>query len=324
MRDYKRVSPRFWPEAQAGGWTDDMKMLALYLLTCEHRTTEGLYRLPVEYMAADLSGADGLGCDLAGAWSPERVRAALARLSADGFVSYDHAARVVFLPRALAYQAPENPNQRKAAIKSLRGLPRRRSSRPSSRRRGATARSSRRSCANSWRNRRRERMAESPAPAPAPLQLQLQKNLWPPLPRRPCLLPKKQKEQTADSPTTGRPTPARSASPRRGSAGRLSDANRIAAVAAAGHVAEYAAGAGVDLLYVPLPRHLHRPQAHLRGLGVGPAGGLRSRRAPNADAARILCLACQAGGHARRLPRRHLHREPRLGPRGLPPRRRTT
>ena len=42
MRDYKRVSPRFWTEAQAGGWSDDMKMLALYLLTCEHRTTEGL------------------------------------------------------------------------------------------------------------------------------------------------------------------------------------------------------------------------------------------------------------------------------------------
>ena len=75
-------------------------------------------------MAADLSGADQLGCDLAGAWSAERVRQALAQLSADGFVKYDHAARVVFLPRALVYQAPENPNQRKAAIKSLLGLPR--------------------------------------------------------------------------------------------------------------------------------------------------------------------------------------------------------
>ena len=100
-----------------------MKMLALYLLTCEHRTTEGLYRLRIEYMAADLSGADGLGCDLADSWSPERVRTALARLSDDGFVRFDHAARVVFLPRALAYQAPENPNQRRAAVKSLRELP---------------------------------------------------------------------------------------------------------------------------------------------------------------------------------------------------------
>ena len=29
----------------------------------------------------------------------------------------------MFLPRALAYQAPENPNQRRAAVKSLRELP---------------------------------------------------------------------------------------------------------------------------------------------------------------------------------------------------------
>ena len=172
MRDYNRVSPRFWPEAQAGGWSDDMKMLGLYLLTCEHRTTEGLYRLPVEYMAADLSGADGLGCDLAGAWSAERVRQALAQLSADGFVKYDHAARVVFLPRALVYQAPENPNQRKAAIKSLlgpaadaapRGLPRGCAEPLPGAREGAARTVARNRCAKGWAN-----LQLTPAPTPAP------------------------------------------------------------------------------------------------------------------------------------------------------------
>jgi len=108
---YSRVSPRFWTEAMRDGWSDDMKLLALYLLTCPHRRTEGLYLLPLGYVAEDLG------------WSGERVSASLAQLLVEGFAEYDTKARVVFLPHALKYQRPDNQNQITHAVKSVLDLP---------------------------------------------------------------------------------------------------------------------------------------------------------------------------------------------------------
>ena len=117
---YSRVSSRFWPEAKEGGWTEDMVTLGLFLLTCEQRTTEGLYRLPKGYMIEDLP--DG--------WTVERLTASLDALSAEGFAHYDDKARVVFLPKAMKYQRPDNKNQQTAAIRNLKGLPATRFSEP--------------------------------------------------------------------------------------------------------------------------------------------------------------------------------------------------
>lgn len=112
MREYNRVSPRFWTEAQVEGWSDAEKLLGLYLLTCEARTTEGLYRLTWQTVSGDLD------------WSLERVTQTVSKLLARGFVAYDETARVVLLPKALSYQRPENANQIKAAVKSILALPR--------------------------------------------------------------------------------------------------------------------------------------------------------------------------------------------------------
>ena len=49
---YFRVSPAIW---RAGTWTDDMRVLACYLLTSPHRTLEGLFILPQGYIC-------GIGC----------------------------------------------------------------------------------------------------------------------------------------------------------------------------------------------------------------------------------------------------------------------
>jgi hypothetical protein len=108
---YWRVSPNFWRHAAEHDWSEDVRALAMYLLTNPHRKTEGLYWLPIGYMASDL------------AWLTERVAESLAILEAEGFVAYDHKASVVFLPKALKYQRPDNPNQWTAAIRSIRELP---------------------------------------------------------------------------------------------------------------------------------------------------------------------------------------------------------
>lgn len=107
---YWRVSPKFWPESSS--WSDDGRLLALYLLTCPHRTTEGLFRLPKPYMVADIG------------WSSERLAEAMAELLGEGFIEWDEKRSLVLIVNAMKYQAPENPNQRKSAVIKLAELPR--------------------------------------------------------------------------------------------------------------------------------------------------------------------------------------------------------
>lgn len=86
-------------------------MLALYLLTCEHRNLEGLYRLPFAYIEADLD------------WPREAVVNSMADLIRDGFVDYDQDAQVVFLPNALKYHTPKSSKQIQGALNALQGVP---------------------------------------------------------------------------------------------------------------------------------------------------------------------------------------------------------
>lgn len=102
---YHKVSPKFWTTVQAEAWSEDARTLALYLLTCPHRTTEGLFRLPKAYILDDLD------------WTSKRLTEPFAELLARGFIDYDEQARWVLLVGALKYNAPENPNQAKAAAK---------------------------------------------------------------------------------------------------------------------------------------------------------------------------------------------------------------
>ena len=106
---YFRVAPRFWDDAAS--WTDDAKLLALYLLTCPHRTSEGLFRMPKAYAREDME------------WSPERFEEAFRELLEVGFIRYDETARVVLIRKALKYQAPANDNMAKAALAKLDDLP---------------------------------------------------------------------------------------------------------------------------------------------------------------------------------------------------------
>lgn len=108
---YFRISPRFWARAEQRGWGDDTKLLALYLLTGPHRTTEGLYRLPKRYAQADLE------------WSGEQFDEQLRELIQAGFCDYDEQAQVVLVKGALRYQACPNENVAKAAVRRLNELP---------------------------------------------------------------------------------------------------------------------------------------------------------------------------------------------------------
>ena len=108
---FAQVSPQFWTDPVVAQWNDAQQKLALYLLTCPHRNLQGLYRLSIRYAAEDLG------------WSEQKTKRTLERLIEDGFAEYDDDAKVVFLPRTLAYYMPKSEAQVKGAVAALATVP---------------------------------------------------------------------------------------------------------------------------------------------------------------------------------------------------------
>ncbi|MFW5980355.1 MAG: hypothetical protein ACOCQ2_03225 [Halanaerobiales bacterium] len=108
---YNKISIKFWTDEKVLQWDSDTRLLALYLLTCPHKNTEGFYRLPKQYICADLN------------WDQKRLIKPFAKLLDEGFIKYDKRVNILFITEALKYQAPENPNQEKSAINKLKELP---------------------------------------------------------------------------------------------------------------------------------------------------------------------------------------------------------
>ncbi|EPP6532179.1 DNA-binding protein, partial [Escherichia coli] len=98
MRDYAKVSPRFWlgetgRELRKAG--AEAQVVAFYLMTSPHANMLGLYYLPVLYLAHET----GLG--------PEGASKGLKRAVEAGFCSYDHDAEMVWVHEMAAWQVGE-------------------------------------------------------------------------------------------------------------------------------------------------------------------------------------------------------------------------
>lgn len=109
MAQYFRVSPNFWKGRR--DWSDREKLLAQYLLSCPHRNLEGLFWLPLAYVEADLG------------WQAKIVRGCMATIERDEFAAYDEDAQVLFLCKALSFQAPSTEKQVIGAMSSLERVP---------------------------------------------------------------------------------------------------------------------------------------------------------------------------------------------------------
>ena len=110
MSAHGRVAKSFWTRS-ARQWSDDEKLLALYLLTGPHHTLERFYRLPVGYVVDDLG------------WPAARVRKVMGSLEACEFAAYDRDAQVVLVVKGLAYQAPKGDKQITGALRVLAEVP---------------------------------------------------------------------------------------------------------------------------------------------------------------------------------------------------------
>jgi hypothetical protein len=113
---YNTVDVSFWDDEKVRAFSEDGRTLAIYLLTCSHRTAEGFYRLPATVAIDDLS------------WTRKRWDVALAELVKMDFADYDQAARLVLVIKGLKYHPPiHGPKSIKGALNVLdkaKGSPR--------------------------------------------------------------------------------------------------------------------------------------------------------------------------------------------------------
>ncbi|TDS73419.1 hypothetical protein [Comamonas sp. JUb58] len=111
MRDYGKVHTSFWTSAGMRALSEDGRAMALYLLTCPHGTIAGVFRLPDGYICEDMQ------------WTAERVTHVFAELFQNGFANRCATTKWVWINKHFEWNQPENPNQRKAALKIANQVP---------------------------------------------------------------------------------------------------------------------------------------------------------------------------------------------------------
>lgn len=108
---YGKVHARFWHSAKRNGWDAETCLLALYLLTGPHCTIAGVMRLPIGYMAHDLS------------LSVDTVSDRLSILYRYGFCTYDEQSEWMVIDNRLLYDEPRGCKQVGGVLNVLRDLP---------------------------------------------------------------------------------------------------------------------------------------------------------------------------------------------------------
>lgn len=107
-REFSKVSPLLWRSnrfRQLGA--DDAKLLYLFLMTCDHQTSAGGFRLPDAYAVADLG------------WTMERLASARAALVEGDFVAHDEATEEYFIHRWFRHNPPMNRKHRIGVEKAI-------------------------------------------------------------------------------------------------------------------------------------------------------------------------------------------------------------
>ncbi|WP_433897378.1 hypothetical protein [Stenotrophomonas geniculata] len=111
MRDYGKIHTGFWASETMLGLESDARLLAIYLMTSQHTTMLGAFRLPDAYACEDLG------------WDSQRFQNGLDTLSEAGFVKYDRATKIVWIVKFVKWNRPDNPNQQKSIAKLAQALP---------------------------------------------------------------------------------------------------------------------------------------------------------------------------------------------------------
>ncbi|MER9755410.1 hypothetical protein NKJ46_18470 [Mesorhizobium sp. M0166] len=110
MRDYSKISPKVWRSPRFRSQTDDSRLLYIYLLTCEHQSSAGCFRLPDAYAAENLN------------WPIERVQAARTPLVVCELVAHDPETFEYFIPRWFRHNQTTNPKHLQGVMRLISEL----------------------------------------------------------------------------------------------------------------------------------------------------------------------------------------------------------
>lgn len=111
MREYSKISPRLWLDANFRSLADDARMAFIWALTCPAQNSAGAFRGSPLTFAAETG------------WSPERAQMAFQQVSENRMLEFDPAANLVAVPRFLKYNMPNSPGACKALGRLLGELP---------------------------------------------------------------------------------------------------------------------------------------------------------------------------------------------------------
>lgn len=110
-RDFSKVSPKLWRSPRFRGLEDERaKLLYLYVLTCQHQTSAGCFKLPDAYVIADLG------------WATEHFAVARASLVEAGLLFHDPATEEYFVPRWYRHNPGTNTNHKKGICRLISEL----------------------------------------------------------------------------------------------------------------------------------------------------------------------------------------------------------
>jgi hypothetical protein len=112
MRDFSKISPAVWQSKRFNSLpSDDGRYLYLYLLTNEHQTSAGCYRLPDGYAINDLR------------WELSRYVKARQELVAADLILFDATESVVMITRWFKHNAPQNESHFVGVERLLQRIP---------------------------------------------------------------------------------------------------------------------------------------------------------------------------------------------------------
>jgi hypothetical protein len=109
-RDFSKVSPKVWRSPRFRGLQVEQKLFYVYVLTCEHQSSAGCFRLPDAYAAADLG------------WNEQELEKARAALITAELLVHDPATEEYFVPRWFKHNPGTNPKHRSGIVRIISEL----------------------------------------------------------------------------------------------------------------------------------------------------------------------------------------------------------
>jgi hypothetical protein len=109
-RKFGQIESGFWHSKKLHAATDQAKLLAVYLLSCPHRNSSGMFRVPLAYIGADLG------------WPEKQVRIQVSELVSRRLIEYDEQVSILRFVGWFGHNEVDNRKHAQAVINQIEEL----------------------------------------------------------------------------------------------------------------------------------------------------------------------------------------------------------